>query len=125
MTIYERIRDLRIKQNMSQQDLANKLGYTSRSTINKIEQGTRDIAQSKLEAFAIALRTTPAYLMGWEDEDYELPIVEVQSQIEYDSDTQEIISMYQQLDERDKGEIRGEIKQMLKAEKYRKKVKAG
>ena len=30
----------------------------------------------------------------------------------------EILSLYNQLDEGDKGEIRGEIKQMLKAEKY-------
>ena len=30
----------------------------------------------------------------------------------------EILSLYNQLDEGDKGEIRGEIKQMLKSEKY-------
>lgn len=31
---------------------------------------------------------------------------------------EEILTLYNQLDEGDKGEIRGEIKQMLKAEKY-------
>ena len=31
---------------------------------------------------------------------------------------EEILALYNQLDEGDKGEIRGEIKQMLKAEKY-------
>lgn len=31
---------------------------------------------------------------------------------------EKILSLYNQLDEGDKGEIRGEIKQMLKAEKY-------
>ena len=36
MTIYEKIRFLRIKQGLSQQDLADKLGYKSRSAINKI-----------------------------------------------------------------------------------------
>jgi len=68
MTIYDRIRQLREAKGMSQQDLADKLGYKSRSAINKIELGLRDISQSKVEAFAKALDTTPAYLMGWEDE---------------------------------------------------------
>ena len=54
---------------MSQQELANKTGYNSRSAINKIELGLRDISQSKIELFAEALQTTPAYLMGWEDSD--------------------------------------------------------
>lgn len=58
---------LRETQGLSQQELATRLGYKSRSAINKIELGLRDISQSKVEAFAKALNTTPAYLMGWED----------------------------------------------------------
>lgn len=68
MTIYDRIRNRREELGMSQQELADKLGYKSRSAINKIEQGLRDINQSKVAAFANALHTTPAYLMGWVDE---------------------------------------------------------
>lgn len=68
MTVYDRIRSRREELGMSQQDLANKIGYKSRSAINKIEQGLRDISQSKIAAFAKALETTPAYLMGWEEE---------------------------------------------------------
>ena len=67
MTIYDRIRSRREQLGMSQQELANKLGYKSRSAINKIESGLRDINQSKLEDFAAALQTTPSYLMGWDD----------------------------------------------------------
>lgn len=66
MTIYDRIRARRIELNMSQEELANKLGYKTRSAINKIESGIRDISQSKIEQFAEALYTTPSYLMGWE-----------------------------------------------------------
>ena len=65
MTIYDRIKLRREELGMSQQELAYKLGYKSRSTINKIELGLRDINQSKISEFAIALSTTPAYLMGW------------------------------------------------------------
>ncbi len=52
---------------MTQEDLAKKLGYKSKSTINKIEMGINDISQKKIIAFANALNTTPAYLMGWLD----------------------------------------------------------
>lgn len=65
MTIYERIRDLRIAQGMSQEDLAHKMGYKDRSMITKIEGGNVDISQTKIVAFANALSTSPAYLMGW------------------------------------------------------------
>lgn len=67
MTIYERIKSLREKLNMTQEELAHKTGYKSRSAINKIEAGLRDINQSQIVDFAKALDVTPAYLMGWED----------------------------------------------------------
>lgn len=64
--IGQRIKEKRELLGLSQQDLANKLGYKSRSSINKIELGVNDIPQSRIVAFAKALDTTPAYLMGWE-----------------------------------------------------------
>lgn len=54
---------------LTQEELATKMGYKSKSTINKIELGKNDIPQSKIVAFANALETTPAYLMGWIDEE--------------------------------------------------------
>lgn len=68
MEIYQRIKALRERRGLSQEDLANLLGYKDRSTIAKIEKGINDITQSKIIAFAQALNTTPAYLMGWEEE---------------------------------------------------------
>lgn len=67
LTLYERIKSRREQLNMSQEELALKLGYKSRSSINKIEKGENDIPQSKIVAFARALNTTPSFLMGWED----------------------------------------------------------
>lgn len=43
------------------------MGYKSKSSINKIEMGINDIPQSKVLAFARALDTTTAYLMGCDD----------------------------------------------------------
>ncbi len=54
---------------MSQQELADKLGYTSRSTITKIESGENDLTQSKIEAFAKALKISPIELMGYHSEE--------------------------------------------------------
>lgn len=69
MELYDRIRQLRISRGMSQEELAKRLGYKSRASINKIELGKCDIAQSKIVAFAKVLGTSPAYLMGWIEED--------------------------------------------------------
>lgn len=54
---------------MTQEELALAVGYKSRSTINKIEKGLRDINQSQIMKFAEALRTSPGYLMGWETQE--------------------------------------------------------
>ena len=52
---------------MTQQELAEKVGFKTASAVNKIELGLRDINQGKIVAFANALGTTPGYLMGWEE----------------------------------------------------------
>ena len=54
LTLYERIRKLRIQAGMSQDDLAHALGYKDRSMITKIESGKVDISQKKIIAFADA-----------------------------------------------------------------------
>ena len=65
--IYSRIRKRREEIGLSQEELAIRMGYKSKSSINKIEMGVNDIPQSKVFAFAKALGTTTAYLMGCED----------------------------------------------------------
>lgn len=75
MNIFERIKKLRIEKGLSQEDLAKKVGYTHRSSIGKVETGLVDLSQSKIKAFAKALDVTPQYLMGWEDDNYEDPII--------------------------------------------------
>ena len=65
LELHENIRARRIALNMTQQELAKKLGYKSTSTIAKIESGENDIPHAKIAAFAKALSTTPADLMGF------------------------------------------------------------
>ena len=72
MTIGNRIRSRRIELGMTQDELASKLGYRSKSSINKIELGVQDLPQKKIVDFAKALYTTPASLMGWQEVDLEV-----------------------------------------------------
>lgn len=69
MDIGERIKRRRESLNMSQAELARQVGYSTRSTITRIERDGTGISQDKIAAIARALRTTPSYLMGWEDEE--------------------------------------------------------
>ena len=66
--IGDNIKNKRLQLNLTQEELATKLGYKSRSSINKIELGINDISQRQIKAFADALQTTPAYLLGLEQE---------------------------------------------------------
>ena len=67
-TVGENILRMRKQLGWTQEELATKMGYKSKSTINKIELGINDIPQSKIVKFADVLGTTPAHLMGWNDE---------------------------------------------------------
>ena len=57
------IKELRTKNGMSQDELAKKAGYTSRSTISCIESGKRDCTQKQILALANALGVSPGELL--------------------------------------------------------------
>ena len=59
-----RVRLRREELSLSQEQLAQRMGYRSKSSITKLEKGVNDIPQAKLEELAVALETTPAYLLG-------------------------------------------------------------
>ena len=65
----KKIKELRKEQGLSLEQLAELVG-TSRQTIHRYENGIiANIPHEKIEALAEALRTTPASLMGWDDEE--------------------------------------------------------
>lgn len=63
MTIYERIKYLRESLNMSQQELAEKVGYKDKSAISKVERGDRDINQTMIMKYAVALGVSPTFIL--------------------------------------------------------------
>ena len=65
-SIGERIRGKRQNLGYTLEKLANEIGVTP-STILKYENGSINIPSDKIEKISLVLNTTPAYLMGWED----------------------------------------------------------
>ena len=72
-TVGKNIQCIRRRLGWTQEELAKKMGYKSKSTINKIELGINDIPQNKIAKFAEVLNTTPAHLMGWNAPKENLP----------------------------------------------------
>lgn len=64
LDLYKNIKDARIRKGYTQDELAKKIGYSSKSMIARIEKGEIDLPQSKIVSFAKALETTPSELMG-------------------------------------------------------------
>lgn len=69
MTIKDRLKKLRQEKQMTLEEVSRIVGV-SRQTIQKYENGIiSNIPSDKIELLAKALSTTPAYLMGWEEEE--------------------------------------------------------
>ena len=67
MTIGERIKKRRTELGLSVDDIAEKLGK-GRATVYRYENGDIEkLPTTVLEPLARVLKTTPAYLMGWEE----------------------------------------------------------
>ena len=69
LQIYKNIKARRIELGMTQQELAEKTGYSSKSAIARIEAGQIKLPLPKIELFAKALHTTGPDLMGYEPND--------------------------------------------------------
>ena len=62
--LYKNIKRFREAQDMSQEELALKAGYSGKSMISRIESGQVDLTRSKIIQFAEIFGVTPSELMG-------------------------------------------------------------
>ena len=109
MTIGEKIKSLRIKANLTQEELAA-AADTTKQTIHKYETGIiANIPASKIKAMADRLSTTPAFLMGWNE--CEVPRHEP---------LQTNTPKYYLLDSEDRATVDGLIDTLLSKDKYKK-----
>lgn len=72
MTIGERIKQRRKELGLSAEEVAEKMKVSAATVYRYESSDILNMGIDKLELIAKALKTTPAYLMGWEDEN-ELP----------------------------------------------------
>ena len=73
--LIERIKERRLKLEMSYQDLSDATGI-SKSTLQRYETGyIKKVPINQIEILAKALHTTPSYLMGWDNTVTEAPSV--------------------------------------------------
>ena len=66
MDLGAKVKARREELGFSQEELAIKMGYKSRSSINKIEKG-RPVSQKIIYRLSDILGVSIAYLMGWEE----------------------------------------------------------
>lgn len=68
LELYINIKKRRLELGLTQTELAKLVGYADKSMIARIEAGSVDLPQSKIEIFAKVLKTTAPDLMGWNED---------------------------------------------------------
>lgn len=77
LDLYVNIKNRRKELGMTQTELAEKTGYSNKSSIATIEAGKIDLPLSKVKEFAKALDCSADYLMGWNDENDEITLEDI------------------------------------------------
>ena len=72
MTVADRIRFKREELNLSQEELAKKIGNKDKSTISKIEKSGNDITMKNIQRIADALGVSSQYLLVFPNIQYRL-----------------------------------------------------
>lgn len=108
MNIGDRIRLRRNQLDKTLEEVGNIVGVT-RATIQRYENGNiQNIPSDKIELLAKALKTTPAYLMGWEDEET----------IEQNAQEQKIIESFNKLNTQGKEKAIAYTQDLVDSGKY-------
>lgn len=71
LELYKNIRKLRKQLNMSQDELAHKVGYSGRSSVSMVEKGLVDLPDSMVSKFADALGVSIYELRGDSEEHWQ------------------------------------------------------
>ena len=113
INVGKRIQERRTELRMTQEELAKKVGYKSRSAIAKIETGNSDLPQTKVIDIAKALDTTPAYIMGWTRTEAEIDAdMELLARIDRDEECKRMARQYYAMSEKQQEYIRSMVETM-------------
>lgn len=73
LMLAEKLRLRRLELNLTQEEVAKRLNLTKQA-IQKYESGTvTNLPLKRVEELAVVLQTTPAYLLGWDEEMLAIP----------------------------------------------------
>lgn len=61
----QNIKNKRLELGLTQEQLAQRVGVTSKAAISRVENGHEDLTTVRVKKYAEALNCTPAELMGW------------------------------------------------------------
>ena len=117
MDLAEKVRCRRIEMGLSQDDLAQKMGYSSRTSINKIENG-RPCSQKIIARLAEALNVSVSYLMGWEEQIQKDPVGTAERHIEIlmDEDFVDLFDDFKKLNKKERQVVKRIIHEMAETE---------
>lgn len=118
MELSDRVRHRREELGLTQDELAKRMGYKSRVSINKIENG-RPVSQKIIVRLADALGVPVPYLMGWDEKPAEEleGIGALAAELIMDQDAMEMVQAYMQLSEADRYAVRLVIASMSTKQK--------
>lgn len=113
LKLYKNIKDRRNELRLTQEQLAQKMGYSDKGMISKIEKGLIDISHTKIIEFAEALNTTPRVLMGWDDNE-----AAIHSTSQLRPDEQELLDKYGKLNDTGKKKLAERADELLEVPSY-------
>ena len=117
MTTGERIRQLRIEHQMTQEELGAKVGV-QKAAIYKYENGLIvNLKRSTIEKLALVLDTTPTYLMGMEDDEPE--------QIALTPAQASLLAVFNELNEEGQSKVIGYAEDLCRTGYYKKDSTSG
>ena len=88
-----KIKELRLARKMTLEQVADSVGV-GKSTVRKWETGMiANMKRDKIALLAKALSTTPAYLMGWEEESLDTHLIQVTE------DEQKLLDLFRRIPE--------------------------
>ena len=121
MTLGQRIRARREELGMTQTELSQKLGFKSRSSLNKIEMDVHAPKQKMIKAIADALETDVLYILGIseEAERQEKELCKLFKMC-HGSDAFDVVQNFLKLDPSDRQTVSLLIQSMLANDKYKK-----
>lgn len=115
---------LRKQYGLTLEDVATAVGV-GKSTVRKWEKGMiLNMGRDKIQSLALVLHTSPAYLMGWEQTEFEthleneIKLIE-QIQNHFDKETVDLIRMFHELNAEGKCKALNMIEDLTLLDKYK------